>query len=223
MGNQQVLDYLLSLSPKYFMQQMSMPAGGYTNELPLRAVLRQAEQASGVLAVIQWMCKSGVMTETLFTHCESPLTGWGGEEQRKIPERKKFGIRAKTWKSASQIARESGATPGMADVIAELDRWDLLTAVEKRRLTEERFEDLLAPALPNNMVSITASGASVECFSLAGELIATIEVDQGADSAWLIGQIADALGVGKDDVRVSTSKGQFLQQAPAVPLSECSL
>jgi len=220
--NQQVLDYLLSLSPKYFMQQMTMPAGGYTNESPLRAVLRQAEQASGVLAVIQWMCKSGVMTETLFTHCES-RTGWGGEEQRQIPEQKKFGIRAKTWTSAAQIARESGATPGMADVIAELDRWDLLTAVEKRRLTEERFEDLLAPALPKEMVSITANGASVECFSLAGELIATIEVDQGADSAWLIGQIADALGVGKDDVRVTTSKGQFLQQAPAVPLSECSL
>mmetsp|Transcript_130932 Transcript_130932/g.326667 ORF Transcript_130932/g.326667 Transcript_130932/m.326667 type:complete len:504 (-) Transcript_130932:410-1921(-) len=220
--NRQVLDYLLSLSPKYFMQQMTMPAGGYTNVSPLCAVLRQAEQASGILAVIQWMCKSGVMTETLFTHCES-RTGWGGEEQRQLPEQKKLGIRAKTWTSAAQIARESGATPGMADVIAELDRWDLLTAVEKRRLTEERFEDLLAPALPKKMVSITANGASVECFSTAGEPIATIEVDQGANSAWLIGRIADALGVGKDDVRVVTSKGQLLQQAPAVPLSECSL
>jgi len=222
--NQEVLDYLLDLSPKYFMQQMSMPAGGYTNQSPLRAVLRYTSQASGVLAVIRWMCKSGVMTETLFTHCES-RTGWGGEEQRQLPEQKKFGIRTKTWTSAAEIARESSATPGFEDVIAELDRWELLSAVEKRRLSEERFEELLAPALPKKTVSIAANGASVECFSIAGELIATVEVDQGqgADSAWLIGQIADALGVGKDDVRVVTSKGQLLQQAPAVPLSECSL
>jgi len=221
--NQEVLEHLLGLSPKYFMQQMSMTSGGYSNATILDTIFtcggRQDVPAGALLRVVQWICSSGIMTETLFAHCRGK-TGWGGEEQRSIPKDKRVGIRPVSWKSAVDVAQEEGVGD---DVVAELRRWETLPAAEKRQATEQRFEDLLAPALPKKVVNIKAKGASIECCSLTGALIATIEVDQGADSEWLIGRIAAALELEKTAIRVVTSQGQILQLTSPVPLADCIL
>jgi hypothetical protein len=233
--NVEVLDHLLRLSPKHFMQQLTMTSFGYANQGPLHTVLcsmNNAEKAADILAVVKWMCRTGVMTDTVFTYCAG-TSGWGGLGQKDIPPLPaQQGVRPEVWKSATAFAREKGSNvEGMADVIAELERWEKLPAAEKQMLTEDKFEDLLAPALPKKVVAIKVKGSAgyskpgcqVECCSLSGELIATIDINQDKDSAWLIARIADTLDLAQSGIRVITSNGEILQQAPPVPLSECSL
>jgi len=159
--NLEVLDHLLNLSPKYFMQQMSMTSGGYRNLAPLGNLLSWALNETNipdVLAVVQWLCRSGIMTDTLFNHCASD-SGWGGEGQREIPPGP-FGIRPKTWKSAVDVVREHGSgISGIEDVIAELEHWQQMSPAEKRQLTEQRFESLLRPALSKKKNSINNNEA----------------------------------------------------------------
>jgi len=189
--NVDILDHLLRVAPVPFMQQITMKTSTFLfTANPLGhafSIGRRSDKAEKLLAVVKWVCASGVMTDTIF----------------------------------ADVYFELGLAATVPGVTAELDRWYNLPADEKRMLTEERFSEILEPAIQKQLVNATVNGSSIECFDISGKLLQSFDINTTRDARTLVSRLATTIGTGQHRIRVIAPSGQdVLTCDPAAPLSK---
>jgi len=212
-GDVDILKHLLQLSPKYFYQLLGMVTeSNGIPRTPLNSVVNGSKPERS-LAVISWMCSSGVMTDTLFTKLGTDYDlGFGGyPEGLPTEEDLKAGGILHTLTAVEQVRRKKG----MEESVKVLEEWQGLPDNERKGRTEALLAKFFwTTAVCISAQSLPASGTvDVECRALSGDVLATVNMEVSASD--LLDKIAAAIDKPKDSISVILPNGTRVNEASA--------
>jgi len=190
--NVAVLQYLLELSPLHFMQQILMVNGqyAYTKFTPIAAAIAkgQHKDESKLCECLQWVCDSGVMTDSVLSGSVRGETAVGPDEE-----------------PISEFAR------GKAQQI--LRDWSALPDRERAGRTRDCFVALLGECrvVTCSLKQTNADGSlSILCTGLSGDELATLSCHPDKSTAELRASLAELLALPAYRVRLVSQAGQHI-------------